>query len=175
MIRLLVTVLAGLLAPLVAFAGELPPIVSEGVVDAPPAEVWRAWTTAEGLRSWLAPLADIDLRLDGLMRANYNPQGTLGDEGTIENRVLAFEPERMLAIKVDRPPKSFPFQNAVRTMWTVIYFVGEGGNRTLVRAVSLGFTDDPESAGMRDFFQKGNDATLAALRNRFATGSKAHP
>ena len=32
-----------------------------------------------GLRSWLAPHAEIDLRIGGLMRANYDSRGALGD------------------------------------------------------------------------------------------------
>lgn len=150
-----------------AVAAELAPVVSTGVVKASPSEVWKAWTTGEGLRSWLAPLAEIDLRIDGLMRTNYNPKGSLGDEGTIENRILAFEPERMLSIKVAKAPANFPFPNAVKSMWTVIYLQEQEGGRTLVRAVGLGFTDDPESVRMREFFQKGNDFTLQELQKHF--------
>lgn len=150
-----------------AAAAELAPIVSEGIVKAPPPAVWKAWTTGEGLRSWLAPLAEIDLRLDGLMRANYNAKGSLGDEGTIENRILAFEPERMLSIKVAKTPAGFPFPNAVKDMWTVIYLQEQEGGRTLLRVVGLGFTDDPESVRMREFFQQGNDFTLQELQKRF--------
>jgi hypothetical protein len=31
---------------------------------------------------------------------------------------------------------------------------------TQVRVVGLGYTDDPESKAMREFFEKGNRATL---------------
>lgn len=55
--------------------------------------------TSTGLKAWLAPHAEIDLRIDGLMRANYDPNGSLGGPGTIGNRILAFEPERMLSIR----------------------------------------------------------------------------
>lgn len=64
-------------------------IVAEGVVSAPVTAVWYAWTTTEGLKSWLAPHAEMDLRIGGLMRSNYDPEGELGGPGTIENRVLA--------------------------------------------------------------------------------------
>lgn len=165
--RTLAAALAALLLPISGFSADLPPIITEGVVNASPGEVWRAWTTPEGLRSWLAPVADIDLRIDGLMRTNYNPNSNLGDEGTIENRILAFEPGHMLAIKVAKAPKSFPFPTAVQGMWTVVYLTGKGGRQTLVRTVGLGFTDDPESTRMREFFQKGNDYTLSELRKRF--------
>jgi hypothetical protein len=43
----------------------------------------------------------------------------------------------------------------------------QGGRQTLVRTVGLGFSDDPESTRMREFFQKGNDYTLSELRKRF--------
>ncbi|WP_374667626.1 SRPBCC domain-containing protein [Ramlibacter sp.] len=145
-----------------------PPVVNEAVIAAPRAVVWQAWTTAEGLRSWLAPHADIDLRLGGLMRSNYNPAGALGDAGTIENRILAYEPQRMLAIQVARAPERFPFPNAIRSMWTVIHLDDADGGHTRVRAVSMGFTDDDESARMRAFFERGNAYTLQQLQQRFA-------
>jgi uncharacterized protein YndB with AHSA1/START domain len=154
--------------PTVGFSADLPPVVTEGLVNASAGEIWRAWTTPDGMRSWLAPVADIDLRIDGLMRTNYNPNGKLEDDGTIENRILAFDPEHMFAIKVAKAPKSFPFPIAVQKMWTVVYFTEQGTGQTLVRAVGHGFTDDPESTRMREFFQKGNDFTLSELRKRFA-------
>ena len=166
--RIFAVILMAILLPTSGFSADLPPIITEGVVNASPSEVWRAWTTQDGLRLWLAPIADIDLRIDGLMRTNYNPNGNLGDDGTIENRILAFDPERMFAIKVAKAPKSFPFPNAVKNMWTVIYLSQQGVGQTLVRTVGQGFTDDAESARMREFFQKGNDYTLAELRKRFA-------
>lgn len=57
-------------------------------MNAPPAEVGKAWTTGPGLRACLAPHAEFDLRLGGLMRTNYSPTGTLGDEEAIENEFL---------------------------------------------------------------------------------------
>ncbi len=156
------------LAASTAGAVDLAPIVSVGIVKAPPAQVWDAWTTDAGLRSWLAPLADIDLRVDGLMRTNYNVKATLGDGGTIENRILSFEPQRMLSIKVQKAPQGFPFPNAVKSMWTVVYFQPTADGSTEVRAVGLGFSEEAESSRMREFFQKGNDYTIEQLRKRFA-------
>jgi hypothetical protein len=41
-------------------------IVTEGVISAPVASVWNAWTTSSGLEAWLAPHAHIDLRIVGM-------------------------------------------------------------------------------------------------------------
>jgi uncharacterized protein YndB with AHSA1/START domain len=147
-----------------ASAQDTSPLITEGVVEAPVDAVWAAWTTNDGLKSWLAPHASIDLRIGGLMRTNYNAAGVLGDAQTIENTILSFEPERMLSIKVTKVPEGFPFPTAVQDMWTVMYFEPDGESQTRVRVVSLGFGADEESQQMRAYFERGNAYTIEQLR-----------
>lgn len=154
-------------APSATTAQQVDPIILEGTVNAPLDDVWKAFSTSDGLKAWLAPHAEIDLHVGGLMRTNYNAAGSLGDPATIENTVLSFEPRRMLSIRVSKPPQNFPFPIAVRQMWTVIYFDPVGTTQTRVREVSLGFTSEPESQRMRDFFQQGNATTLSQLQRHF--------
>lgn len=142
-------------------------IVAEGVIGAPVGAVWSAWTTTVGLKAWLAPHADIDLKIDGVMRSNYDPKGTLGDPGTIENKVLAYEPERMLSIKVAKAPEKFPFKAKISDMWTVLYFQPTVDGKTLLRVVGMGFGADEESQKMKDFFMQGNAFTLTQLQKHF--------
>ena len=68
--------------------------------------------------------AEIELKIGGKMRTHYDAKGRIGDPNTIENRILSFEPKRMLSIQVTNPPEKFPFKDAVKNMWTVIYFDG---------------------------------------------------
>lgn len=163
----LVTIAAATLGHAVA-AQDTSPIVEDVVVEAGLDRVWAAFTTSDGLQAWMAPHASIDFRIGGLMRANYNPQGELGDAQTIENMILSFEPQRMLSMKVAKPPAGFPFPNAVREMWTVLYFTAAGPSRTNVRGVTLGFGTDPESQRMREFFSAGNATTMSRLMKHFA-------
>ena len=146
---------------------DVSPLIHEGFVEGPLEEVWHAWSTSEGLRQWMAPHVDIDLRVGGLMRTNYNADGQLGDSQTIINTVLSFDPHRMISIKVAKAPEGFPFPNAISQMWSVIYFTAAGTNRTAVREVSLGFGADEESQRMRAFFDKGNATTLIQLQQHF--------
>jgi uncharacterized protein YndB with AHSA1/START domain len=143
-------------------------IAHEGVVDASVSEVWKAYTTKEGLESWMVAHADIALKVGGRMRTHYDPKGALGDPKTIENTILSYEPERMLSVKVSRVPAGFPFPIAIKTMWTVVYFEPIGPLKTRVREVSLGFGDDDESKKMREFFDRGNAATLVQLQKHFS-------
>jgi uncharacterized protein YndB with AHSA1/START domain len=149
-------------------AGAQDAVVTEGVIAAPVAEVWAAFTTGPGLRSWMAPHAEIDLRVDGLMRVNYKPEGTLGDGGTIVNRVLSFEPQRMLSMRVARAPDDFPFPGAITAMWSVVYFDPLPDATTRLRVVSMGFTPDDEAQKMKAFFERGNAYTLKKLQEKFA-------
>ena len=144
------------------------PLRHEGLINAPVPEVWKAFTTTDGLKSWMAPLAEIDLRVGGKMRVNYDASGKLGDEKTIENTILSLEPERMLSIQATRPPAGFPFPTAIKDMWTVLRFEPAGADRTRLIITGMGFGESEESVKMREFFDKGNAHTLELLRKKFA-------
>jgi uncharacterized protein YndB with AHSA1/START domain len=148
-----------------AWAAE--PQVTEGFVNAPVAEVWRLFTTSEGYLKTGPAQADVDLRIGGEIRAHYDANAKLGDAETIVNEILAYEPERMLAIRVKRAPASFPHQEAVGALWTVLYFTPSGADMTHVRIVGLGYRDDPASQSAREFFTKGNRWTLDHIAKQY--------
>ena len=138
-------------------------LVHEGIIGAPVAAVWSAFTTKGGLEAWMVPHAEIDLRVGGKMRTNYHADGKLGDENTIENTILSFEPQRMLSLKATKPPAGFPFKRALPGMWSVMYFEPLGPTRTRVRVVGMGYGDDEDSKAMRAFFDRGNQWTIDRL------------
>jgi len=161
--RVWATAVGAMLTVVQAAVGQTTPLVSEGVVAGPVEKVWAAFTTAEGLKSWMVPHAEFDLSIGGKMRTNYSKEGTLGDAGTIENTILAYEPLRMLTIKTTRAPEKFPFKQAIEKMWTVMYFEPLGPDRTRLRVVGMGFTEEEESQKMRKHFEWGNAWTLRKL------------
>jgi uncharacterized protein YndB with AHSA1/START domain len=135
------------------------PQVTEGFINAPVAEVWRLFTTSEGYLATGAAQADVRLAVGGEIRSHYDPKGRLGDAETIVNEILAYEPQRMLAIRIKQAPASFPHRDAIAGTWTVIYF-NPAGDMTQVRIVGLGYDDSPASQAMRKFFAEGNRWTL---------------
>ncbi len=154
---ILLIALAGSLIVSPARAAE--PQVTEGFINASVAEVWRMFTTSAGFKATGVAHADVDLKVGGEIRTHYDPKGALGDANTIVNEILAFDPERMLALRIKQAPANFPFKNVMRGPWTVIY-LAPAGSMTQVRIVGLGYADDPESQAMREFFAQGNRATL---------------
>ena len=147
------------------------PLVHEGIVNATPDQVWTAFTTKAGLESWMVAHADVDLKLGGRMKTQYDPKGTTEDASAIANEFLSYEPQRMLSYRVVQAPVTFPFPDAIKKMWTVVYFEPQGDKTTRVRVVCLGFTADEQSQKMRAFFNRGNALTLEHLQQRFAPKS----
>lgn len=139
-------------------------VVDEFVVDAPLDAVWNAFSTTEGLKSWAAPLADIDFRVGGKWRANYNADGKLGDENTIENTILCFDPKRMLALKATGFPKGFAFEEAAKKTWSVFYFSSISETKTKIAIVGLGYDDSEQSQQMRAFFKPANKYSISQLK-----------
>ena len=170
---LVLTMVALALLPSVCRAQDDNRLVHEGIVNAPLDQVWAAFTTREGLESWMVAHAEIELKVGGRMKTCYDPKGTVDDAKAIENTILSYEPMRMLSFKVTKAPQGFPFPSAITNMWTVVYFEAQGEKATRVREVSLGFSSDDESKRMREFFNRGNAITLEGLQKRFAAKAAA--
>lgn len=158
-----------LLLTALAFAGKpnIAPLVHEATIDAPASQVWAAFTTKSGIESWMVSHTEIDLRVGGDWKTHYRKDGVIGDEGTIEHKILSFDPERMFSFRTVKAPKGFPFVDAIKSMWTIIYFEQAGANRTKVTTRCLGFNDTEESQKMRGFFEHGNKITLDELVAHF--------
>ena len=144
-------------------------MITEGIIDAPVNKVWAALCTKEGLESWNVAHAEVDLKVGGMMRTHYDPKGQIGDPNTIENTILSLEPNRMLSIRVAKPPERFPFKNAIKSVWQVVHFEPIGSSQTKVEIIGLGYGSDDESRKLREFFDKGNAYTLKKLQEKFAS------
>ena len=143
-------------------------VVTEGVVDAPVADVWKAWTTRDGMELWMVGKTDFELTVGATYHTSYDKQSSLDDDRTIHQQLLAYDPGRMIAMRTVKAPNGFPFPNAIGKTWTVIYLEPVGPAQTRVTARMIGFTADEESQKMRAFFERGNRATLDSLVKRFA-------
>lgn len=163
MIRLVAVVCIAVAVPFSSVIAEDSREVFEYEIDASIDEVWDAFTTTKGLQSWVAPLAEIDFRVGGKWRANYNADGELGDPTTIENTILAYDPRRMMSLKATTFPEGFPFVEAAKDAWTVFYFSPLSALRTKITVVGLGYTDSEESQKMRSFFAQANEYSLNEL------------
>lgn len=144
------------------------PLVIEGIVNTTPAELWKVFSTAEGFKAFGVAHCELDLCVGGLIRSHYNPKGVLGDAGTIHHTILAYEPERMMAFRMSKPPSDFPFpETAWSTTWSVATLTELSDGRTHLRLTGMGYTAEAESQKMRAFFKTGNAYSMKRLQSAF--------
>ena len=136
-------------------------LLFEVEIPAPRADVWRAFSTSEGLSTWLTPGAVVDLRPGGEWTAHF-PGGKTGG-GTI----VSFVDQREVVMRA-MAPESFP---AVRAERTLAKFEFEArGSSTIVRLKQTGWKSGEEWDKAYDYLAKGNAELLETLRRRFVDG-----
>lgn len=165
--RLRCLLLLVLLPPVLAAAERA--IEAEIQVPAPPAEVWRAWTTSEGIRTFFAPEARVELRVDGPFEIFMNPLAEPGQRGADGMRILAFQPERMLAFTWNAPPH-LPAARAQRTHVVIRLFPADGGTRVTLHHDGWGEGGEWDQAFQ--YFAKAWPAVLGNLKKRFESGPR---
>lgn len=145
---------------------QQPPLRTEIVVDAPIEEVWAAWTTETGLESWLAQSAQVELWPGG--RYSTNSSGKISEPGTINLKILAFDPQRVLCFTKTAPADEFPAVGASGGLWAVITLTSLDDAQTLVQQSTLGLREGEEWDQARIFFKQSDRYVLEMLRRRFA-------
>jgi uncharacterized protein YndB with AHSA1/START domain len=146
-------------------------LVQSIVVEAELPEVWRALTTSEGWRGWAAPNAWVDFRLDGIIETSYRRSAQAGDPANIRNRVIAYLPMRMFAIRnVQAPPNAAFDVPAFQSLHTVVMLDATGPRSTRVTFAQPGYRSGEAFDGVFRHFAAGNRWTLEQLRKRFVDG-----
>ncbi len=162
----LITVIAAIAAPFAAGSDRI--LRTEATVHAPVGEVWKAFTTKQGVQSWMVPVAEVDLRLGGTLKANYDPQAKIGDPGTIVHRILSYEPERMLTTQFTAPEDAAPEAKLAQQTWVVYRFEPLSAQETRVTVSMMGWGEGPDWDRSYAFFEKGNAWEMEQLVKRFA-------
>ena len=133
-------------------------VVVPGSVD----DVWNAFTTSAGMRTWIAPAATVELRTGGQWTVafpNVAPGG-----GTI----IDFEPKSFIGIGAMAPEK-FPNVRKERT-FALFTFTSQSPKSTLVHLTQTGWRDGAEWDDAMNYLEGGNAQLLELLYRRFALG-----
>lgn len=119
-------------------------------LDAPVSEVWKAWTTAEGLRSFLAPACNIDIKPDGPYEIFFFPDNPPGQRGADGQRVMAVQHEKMLSFTWNFP-EDLPEIREQRTL-VVLKFTARQNGSTL-KLMQAGWGEGPVWEEGRKYFE----------------------
>jgi uncharacterized protein YndB with AHSA1/START domain len=144
---------------------------TEMVLSAPVEAVWNAWASEEGVKTFFAPGAHVEPRVDGAYEILFNPQGERGQRGAEGMRVLAFEPPRRLAFTWNAPP-TIPSIRGQRTMVVVELEPAPGAPaRTRLKFTHLGWGDGADWDQAYSYFDHAwGGVVLPRLKQRFEKG-----
>jgi uncharacterized protein YndB with AHSA1/START domain len=168
-------------------------IVLDALVDAPPHEVFRLWTSAEGIKEFFAPDARVDAEAGGRYQVIFAPaKDPEGDShGTKGARILKFVPDKELAFEWitfagdellgrNAPPYAPPAERNVRPLptWVEMTFEAVEGqpNQTHVHFAHYGFREGEKWEQSYRWFGRAwkgvLDELVAYCQNRKSTAAK---
>jgi uncharacterized protein YndB with AHSA1/START domain len=136
-------------------------LIFEVSVPATRSEVWEAFTTSQGLSTWLSPGAVTELKKGGEWTAHF-PGGKTGG-----GNIVDFVPEKELDLMA-LAPEQFPHVRAARTK--ARFEFKDSGDGTLVRLTQTGWQQGEEWDKAYEHLADGNAELLEMLRERFVSG-----
>ena len=147
------------------FADSARRLEFEATVSAPRSEVWRAWTTREGAQTFFSQDAKIELKPGGAYEIYFNMTEPPGSRGGETNRVIAFEPERMLLFSWNAPPKFGPLRNEHTYVVLRLDDTTAGGTR--VRLTHFGWRDGEAWNEIYNYFDKAWPWVLGNFKKQY--------
>ncbi|MFK7845044.1 MAG: SRPBCC domain-containing protein [Rhodothermales bacterium] len=145
-------------------AGEL--ILKQEVwVRASLNKVWDAYTTEAGWSQWVSPLVSIELKNGGMIRTNYNPEGTLDDDTANTLFIRNYVPHKMLTLQADISPNWPEFmKEEADNLFNVVLFDALSDEKTKITSYGMGYKNNEKYLGLMKFFIEGNEMSFRKLK-----------
>jgi uncharacterized protein YndB with AHSA1/START domain len=131
-------------------------------------ETWKLFTTDEGLKKWIAPVAKIDMKIGGSIKTNYDPNKTVDDTTSIKLDIINYIEYEMLTLKVNLnnnfPPEA---KREDKNLQEILQFVKVDDNKTKIISSMVGWGQGSHWDKTYSFFEKGNDWTYKEILKLF--------
>ena len=144
-------------------------IYKEVIINAEPDEVWLAWTTENGIKSFFAPECNIDIRPEGEFEILFNPDAPSGEKGGEGLKVLAVQHRQMLSFTWNAPPHLSEVRDQ-RTIVVLRFCPHPTGTKVTLFHGGWGTGGQWDEA--YDYFVRAwSDIVLPRLKYRFVKGA----
>lgn len=128
-------------------------------------ETWQAWTTTEGVTTFFAPEASVELAVGGDYEMYFDPKQPEGLRGSEGCKILSFVPGEMLSFTWNAPP-SIPEVRGEHT-WVVLTFHALEPKKTQVSLIHLGWQVGEQWQKALQYFDRAWEVVLGRLHYRF--------
>ncbi len=144
-------------------------IIEKGILlHAPIDQVWKAWTTEDGLKSFFAPDCKLELAPCGKFELYFmmdNPEGSRGSETCI---VLSFIKNDLFSFTWNAPPQFPEVRKGPKTM-VVLNFHELANGSSHLKLRHVGWHDGEEWDAVYQYFDKAWTHVLNSLKKTFDT------
>lgn len=142
-------------------------IRKETVVKGSPEQVFKLWTTSDGIAKFFSPESKIELKLGGaydiyMSMKDPDKQGKRGAEGA---RILGYIENEMLAFDWGFPPAVESLRYAGAKTQVVLRFINLGDGRVRVKLTQLGWGAGPDWDKGYEYFDKAWGHVLQQLQD----------
>ena len=150
----------------------------ETVVNASLEDVWRAWTTNEGVQTFFAQRTNVKLEIGGPFEMFFIADNPKGSQGSEDCHFLSYLPMEMLSFSWSAPPQ-FKHARPYRT-WVVLRFEKIGPERVKLKLSHLGWEEMKaahpkyveEWEQVYDYFTEAWPYVVGNLKKRFEEGPR---
>ncbi len=140
----------------------------EIVVPASLKEVWDAWTTTDGVKTFFSSEAKVELAVGGPYEIYFILENPYGLKGSEDCKILSYLPMEMLSFDWSAPPEFGDLRN--RRTQVILQFEEIEPGKVKVKFSQYGWGKGEDWDRLYDYFNKAWSYVLNNLKKRFTEG-----
>ncbi len=121
---------------------------------------WALFSSASGFRSFLSPIADIQIRVGGMLEASFEENGRIGSSDNLALEITSYLPREMIAMRIVSTPQGFPNPEIAKHLIIVIQLIPLTDGRTEIVYSMLGWKEGRVWNDFYEFFDYTNQLIL---------------
>ena len=132
--------------------------------------LWHAWTTNEGIQSWLVENSDIELKIGGKFEIYFGADMPKGSQGSELCTILSYAPHKMLSFSWNAPP-TIPNLRAIGPCtWVVLHFEPIDDTYTKLSLTHYGIQSGSEDwDAYLAYFESAWGHVMSTLKKHFSS------
>jgi uncharacterized protein YndB with AHSA1/START domain len=143
-------------------------VFKEVTVPATIDQVWEAWTTTEGVKTFFSSQAKVELRIGGAFEIYFLLDAPYGSRGSEDCKILSYLPKKMLSFEWNAPP-TFGDLRGIHTH-VILQFKEIAENQVKVSLSHIGWGSGEDWDKLYDYFDSAWSYVLGNFQKRFEEG-----
>jgi len=131
-------------------------------------DVWHAWTTTDGVKTFFSSEAKVELRPGGPFEIYFMTEAPFGSRGSEDCKILSYLPKKMLSFEWNAPP-DFGDLRFIKTQ-VILQFEQLEAESIKITLTHIGWGKSEEWDKLYNYFDKAWTYVLGNFQKRFSDG-----